>query len=75
MLYTASKERKEPQPSDEELKLSGYWTKARLILQGKGAMLKRIRELMMGFRDYNCPNCGRRLPSQNLLWNAKTVIG
>lgn len=61
------KKKIEPQPSDEELKLGGYWTKARLILQGKKAIPQHVRKEMVLGRRVTCPNCRRNLPFPNLV--------
>ncbi len=51
--------------TDEELKLGGYWTKARLILQGKRPIPKYLRRVIT---EYNlCPNCNSKLISPSLI--------
>jgi|GEM_PF-276678 ribonuclease J len=43
------------QPSDETLKVEGYWTKARLILQGKMEMPKYAKKAIYSRRVYHIP--------------------
>jgi hypothetical protein len=42
-------------PSDEKLKVEGYWTKARLILQGKREMPKYVKRAIYSRRVYHIP--------------------
>jgi hypothetical protein len=64
-LYLASKRASTTTPTDEELKLGGYWTKARLILQGKRPLPKHLMDEVT--ERVICPNCGAKLISSSLI--------
>jgi hypothetical protein len=63
-LYLASKRASTTTPTDEELKLGGYWTKARLILQGKRPMPKYLMDEVT--ERTICPSCGAKLVSSSV---------
>lgn len=62
-LYLARARKRTSAPSDMELKLGGYWKKAREILQGRRRLPKYVQTKMFGVAYRECPMCGRRFLS------------